>query len=101
MVYSYKPPADVDITIATCGSGFDTKLLVSTNLSDPSTYTCNDDDRTCTTNTACSRLDISLKVGRSIISGWRLPRVSAAFAHEAASSEQPEGTPDKWSGSAD
>lgn len=62
VVYSFTPTHTTDVTISTCGSGFDTKLLVSTNLSDPMTYMCNDDDRTCTTNTACSRLDVSFEV---------------------------------------
>lgn len=64
VVYSYTATMDTDVTISTCGSGFDTKLLVSTDLTDPTTYTCNDDDRTCVTNTACSRLDVSFKVSR-------------------------------------
>jgi hypothetical protein len=64
VVYSYTPAVDTDVAISTCGSGFDTKLLVSTNLLDPTTYMCNDDDRSCVTNTACSRLDVSLKVGQ-------------------------------------
>lgn len=63
VVYSYTATQDSDVTISTCGSGFDTKLLVSTNLNDPGTYMCNDDDRTCVSNTACSRLDVSFKVG--------------------------------------
>lgn len=62
VVYSFTPLVDTDVTISTCGSGYDTKLLVSTNLSDPTTYMCNDDDRSCVTNTACSRLDVSFKV---------------------------------------
>lgn len=62
VVYTYTGTVDTDVTISTCGSGFDTKLLVSTDLDDPSTYMCNDDDRTCVANTACSRLDVSFKV---------------------------------------
>jgi hypothetical protein len=62
VVYSFKSASDVDATISTCGSGYDTKLIVSTNLSDTSTYLCNDDDRTCASNTACSKLDVLLKV---------------------------------------
>jgi hypothetical protein len=69
---------DTDVTISTCGSGFDTKLLVSTDLTDPTTYTCNDDDRTCVTNTACSRLDVSFKVGRDG-SGTRLSHTESAL----------------------
>jgi hypothetical protein len=63
VVYTYTPPGDMSVVITTCGSSFDTKLLLSTNLSDPTTYACNDDDRDCTGNTANSRLDATLKVG--------------------------------------
>jgi hypothetical protein len=62
VVYSFRSARDVDATISTCGSGFDTKLIVSTNLADASTYLCNDDDRTCGSNTACSKLDVFFKV---------------------------------------
>lgn len=86
MVYSYTPALATDVTISTCGSGFDTKLLVSTNLSDPTTYMCNDDDRTCVSNTACSRLDVSLEVGVGV-------RVVASSQHTCAtcSVEAPPG----------
>jgi hypothetical protein len=66
VVYSFRSASDVDATISTCGSGFDTKLIVSTNLADSSTYLCNDDDRTCGSNTACSKLDVLFKVGRKL-----------------------------------
>jgi hypothetical protein len=67
VIYSYTGSVDTDVTISTCGSGFDTKLLVSTDLNDPSTYMCNDDDRTCVANTACSRLDVSFKVSSATV----------------------------------
>lgn len=63
VVYSFRSSSDVDATISTCGSGFDTKLIVSANPADPSTYLCNDDDRTCASNTACSKLDVLFKAG--------------------------------------
>lgn len=62
VVYRYTASASVDVTISTCGSGYDTKLIVSTNLTDTASYLCNDDDRNCASNTACSRLDVSFKV---------------------------------------
>jgi hypothetical protein len=79
-VYSYTPDVDTDVAISTCGSGFDTKLLVSTNLLDPTTYMCNDDDRTCVTNTACSRLDVSLNVRQGL---WMHDRVLLSAAPTA------------------
>lgn len=85
MTYSYTPTVDTDVAISTCGSGFDTKLLVSTDLLDPTTYMCNDDDRSCVTNTACSRLDVSLKVGQvlaaSIGSSEHCSRCRSTAAH--------------------
>jgi hypothetical protein len=41
VVYSYTPAFDQDVTISTCGSQLDTMLILSTNLEDLSTYTCN------------------------------------------------------------
>lgn len=62
VVYVYSAPHDLDVSISTCGSSFDTKLIVTANLSDPGGYLCNDDDRGCLANTACSKLDVALKV---------------------------------------
>lgn len=62
VVYRFTAPNDMDVIVSTCGSGYDTKLIVSMNLDDPSSYLCNDDDRGCSSNTACSRLDVSFRV---------------------------------------
>lgn len=63
VVYQFTAPEDMDVIVSTCGSSYDTKLIVTTNLDDTSSYLCNDDDRGCTSNTACSLLDVSFKVG--------------------------------------
>jgi hypothetical protein len=100
VVYSYTGIVDTDVTISTCGSGFDTKLLVSTDLTDPSTYMCNDDDRTCVTNTACSRLDVSFKVSNATVQAqqskpdscqWTFAAVTTASCLMARAYSQGQG----------
>jgi hypothetical protein len=62
-VYSITPPENMEVVVTTCGSNFDTKLQMSTDLTDSSSWLCNDDDRDCNSNTANSRVDASLEVG--------------------------------------
>ena len=62
VVYSITAPENMDVVITTCGSSYDTKLQVSSNLTDSSSWLCNDDDRDCNSNTANSRVDASLEV---------------------------------------
>jgi hypothetical protein len=50
------------VTASTCGSAYDTKLILATDPGDPGTYVCNDDDRACAYSAANSRLDAALKV---------------------------------------
>ncbi len=63
VVYSLTPQDDMQVTISTCGSSFDTKLILASDLSNLSTFLCNDDDRGCSRSTSNSRLDAALKVG--------------------------------------
>ncbi|GBF97760.1 peptidase S8 [Raphidocelis subcapitata] len=61
VVYALTPAEDMQVTVSTCGSGFDTKLILATDPADPSTYLCNDDDRACGHSTSNSRIDAALK----------------------------------------
>lgn len=52
------------VTISTCGSAYDTKLILATDLQSLDTYVCNDDDRACAFSTSNSRIDATLKARR-------------------------------------
>jgi hypothetical protein len=56
-------PPPHQVTISTCGSSYDTKLILATSLADLNTYLCNDDDRSCAHSTSSSRIDAALKAG--------------------------------------
>jgi hypothetical protein len=62
-VYRFRPSADMAVTISTCGSSFDTKLLLAQDLGQPAAFITNDDDRGCAYNTANSRIDAALRGG--------------------------------------
>ncbi len=64
VVYSFTPATDLDVTVSTCGSSFDTILFMTRNLSKAASYICNDDDPLCTNNPANSRVDATLKVSQ-------------------------------------
>lgn len=73
MVYAVRPGRDMEVTISTCGSAFDTTLLLATDLNDRNTYACNDDDRSCGSNPSASRLDARLKAQTTyfiVVSGF-------------------------------
>ena len=65
VVYRFRPATDMTVTISTCGSSFDTKLLLAQDLRQPATYIANDDDRDCEYNTANSRIDAALRANTS------------------------------------
>jgi hypothetical protein len=65
VVYRFRPAADMAVTISTCGSSFDTKLLLAQDLRQPATYITNDDDRGCEYNSANSRIDAALRANTS------------------------------------
>lgn len=62
VVYRFRPRSDMAVSISTCGSSYDTKLLLATDLAVTSSYiVMNDDDRGCSYNSANSRIDAILK----------------------------------------
>lgn len=65
VIYSYTPHADKDVDITTCGSSFDTTLLVFQDVDDRDLYLFNDDSPTCSSNTENSSLSVRLKVGEN------------------------------------
>jgi hypothetical protein len=62
VVYSLATRQDTTVTVSTCGSAFDTKLILTTDPGDPSTYVINDDDRDCQTDNRCSKITSYVKV---------------------------------------
>eukprot|EP00877_Chromochloris_zofingiensis_P004180 jgi/Chrzof1/13763/Cz08g11090.t1 len=92
VVYKYTPPQDMEVTISTCGSAFDTKLLLATDLTNSKSYTCNDDDRTCSSNSANSRIDASLKAGVSyyiVVDGYS--GAAGPYAIKVTCTSSPDG----------
>lgn len=62
VVYSYTPQVDKDVDISTCGSEFDTTLLVFQDPDDHDSHLFNDDAPSCLSNNENSRLSTRLKV---------------------------------------
>ena len=73
VVYRLTPPRDVQVAASTCGSAFDTKLILARDAADAATYVCNDDDRGCGHSASNSRIDAALKVGRPVWPPLGLP----------------------------
>ncbi|MCA3005629.1 MAG: LamG-like jellyroll fold domain-containing protein [bacterium] len=67
VVFSFVPAATETVIIDTCGSDFDTTLLVTTDGCGNSLVTCNDDDLqgTCAANGLASRVQISVFQGQT------------------------------------
>lgn len=73
VVYALRPDRDMQASLSTCGSPFDTILLLATDLADRKTYKCNDDDRSCASNPTNSRLDVWMKAQETyyiVVSGY-------------------------------
>ncbi|MDP1661285.1 MAG: GC-type dockerin domain-anchored protein [Phycisphaerales bacterium] len=77
--FSFVPVASETVTIDTCGSDFDTTLQVTTSpggCGSGGTLVsggCNDDDATCSANTAASRVSVNVFSGQTYwirVSGW-------------------------------
>lgn len=74
VVYAFTPSVPMAVAISTCGSAFDTVLMLTTDPNDVSTFQHNDDDRTCAESSSSSRLDVSLSAGTPyfvIVSGYK------------------------------
>ena len=69
MVYAFTPPQAMRVTASTCGSGFDTLLLLGAGGLQPDTTLVNDDDPGCSADTSNSRIDQVTPTGRRGLGG--------------------------------
>lgn len=68
VVYRFTPRSNMTVAISTCGSSYDTKLLLATSpMGAAGPISTNDDDRGCGYNSANSRIDAALQANTTYL----------------------------------